>query len=99
MYSFAFLEELPAVVNKTGEGIEQLYDAILLSKGIILNSEINLERIIKQSHNPHLNSIYDSLLAHRAILLGIRQFGDQKDLILKDSLEKITLSEGSSKTL
>lgn len=92
-YSFAFLEELPAIVNKTGQGFEQLYDAILLSKGIILNTEINLERIIKQSKNPQLSSIYDSLLAHRAELLEISQLGDQVDYNLRDSLERITSTE------
>lgn len=92
-YSFAFLEELPAVVNKTKEGFEQLYDAILLSKGIILNSEINLEHIIKQSNNPQLTSIYDSLLEHRANLLEINRLGGQMDYHLKDSLERITLFE------
>lgn len=92
-FSFAFLEELPSVVNKTGNGVENLYDALLLSKGIILNSEINLERIIKNSHSSKLTSIYDSLLEHRIKLLDAEHLNDPISSQLRDSLRIIVANE------
>ena len=92
-FSFAFLEELPAVVNKTENGTEHLYDALLLSKGIILNSEINLERIIKNSHSNKLTSIYDNLLDHRIKLLEIGHLNDSLSIQLRDSLKTLVAKE------
>ena len=92
-FSFAFLEELPAVVDNTGKGIGYLYNALLLSKGIILNSEINLERIIKASHNNRLTSIYEDLLDHRAKLIDVEYMKDPLSIQLRDSLKILVAKE------
>lgn len=55
------------VLSKTNKKITQLcYDGILLSKGILLNSSTNIEKMIKASNDESLSALYSQMLYARS---------------------------------
>lgn len=66
---FAFTKYLPLYTYKCGDKYLKslFYDGILFSKGIILNSEIELLKLISESDNPTLDSLFQEFLYKKRI--------------------------------
>ena len=67
----------------------ELYNALLLRKGILLNSEIEFSRLIRESGNSALVSKYNELIANKNILNKQYQLPVEKRRFDIDSLKHI----------
>ena len=70
LYSRLLGEQIPMYMYYVPtDKLEALaYDALLLIRGALLNSENNLRRVINESHDASLNKIWEELKANRYIL-------------------------------
>ena len=70
LYSRLLGEQIPMYMYYVPtDKLEALaYDALLLIRGALLNSENNLGRVINESHDASLNKIWEELKANRYIL-------------------------------
>lgn len=73
------------------------YDAQLLSKGILLNSYIEFEKVLRSTGDKELSDIYEQIKKNKKQITEIAEKGDNSELLLSlkqtnDALE-ITLSE------
>ena len=94
MYSRLLGEQIPMYMYYVPtDKLEALaYDALLLIRGALLNSENNLRRVINERHDASLNKIWEELKANRYILS--KQL--EKDSLVRktnvDSLQKVIYS-------
>ena len=94
LYSRLLGEQIPMYMYYVPtDKLEALaYDALLLIRGALLNSENNLRRVINERHDASLNKIWEELKANRYILS--KQL--EKDSLVRktnvDSLQKVIYS-------
>lgn len=80
--------------TRTSEMATLTYDAALLSKGILLNSAIEFEKLIAQIGDPHLKSIYEQTKANEAEIAHLRESAEtdeELDRILRLTEENKSL--------
>ena len=65
------------------------YNSILLSKGLLLNAEIEIYNLIEKSNNQKLKDRYNVLLRNRVILDKLYQLPPEQRLMNADSLESL----------
>ena len=65
---FDLLFPLICYYKQKPEICSELYNALLLRKGILLNSEIEFGRLIRESGNPDLINYYNELIANKNLL-------------------------------
>ena len=94
LYSRLLGEQIPMYMYYVPtDKLEALaYDALLLIRGALLNSENNLRRVINEKHDASLNKIWEELKANRFILSK----EIEKDSLVRktnvDSLQKVIYS-------
>ena len=85
---FDWLFPLVCYYNQNHEICSELYNALLLRKGILLNSEIEFGRIIRESGDSNLISNYNELLANKNMLNRQFQLPVKQRVFDVDSLRK-----------
>ena len=87
-----YFEEFPRYINKlqTESLIESGYDAILLSKGILLNSEVELIKLIESSNDSTLIQRFRYLQQQYQSSLVSNNASIQRDSVLKALKEEET---------
>lgn len=90
---FDWLFPLVCYYNGQPTLYSELYNALLLRKGILLNSEIEFSRLIRESGNSALVSKYNELLANKSILNKQYQLPVEQRRFDIDSLKHIINEE------
>ena len=75
--------------QKQPELCSEFYNALLLRKGILLNSEIEFGRLIRESGNPGLINNYNVLIANKSLLNRQYQLPVEQRIFDVDSLRHI----------
>lgn len=65
---FDWLFPFVCYYNQQPEMCSELYNALLLRKGILLNSEIEFGRLVRESGDPRLINNYNELIANKNLL-------------------------------
>lgn len=90
---FDWLFPLVCYYNQRPDLHSELYNALLLRKGILLNSEIELSRIIRESGDFTLVSRYNQLVANTNLLNKQLQLPIEQRLFDIDSLKNIIIED------
>lgn len=81
-----FENDLPNIASKYKENLAGIvYDGLLLSKGLLLNSELEISSLITESEDKNLLNDYYKLRVLRSRIYNL----DRKDVYLVDSLENV----------
>ena len=93
-YNQWFLQELPlfAYYYSSDSLVSTLYDATLLSKGILLSSEIEFARLIKESGNATLITEFEKLI-------NLKQISSKGKMTGELSLEELNILNSEISTL
>lgn len=83
---FDWLFPLVCYYKQQPELCSEFYNALLLRKGILLNSEIEFGRLIRESGNPDLISNYNALIANKNLLNRQYQLPVEQRIFDVDSL-------------
>ena len=94
LYSRLLGEQIPMYMYYVPtDKLEALaYDALLLIRGALLNSENNLRRVINERHDASLNKIWEELKADRYILSKEIEKDSLSRKLNVDSLQKVIYS-------
>ena len=94
LYSRLLGEQIPMYMYYVPtDKLEALaYDALLLIRGALLNSENNLRRVINERHDASLNKIWEELKADRYILSKQIEKDSLSRKLNVDSLQKVIYS-------
>ncbi len=94
LYSRLLGEQIPMYMYYVPtDKLEALaYDALLLIRGALLNSENNLRRVINEKHDASLNKIWEELKANRFILSKEIEKDSLSRKLNVDSLQKMIYS-------
>ena len=94
LYSRLLGEQIPMYMYYVPtDKLEALaYDALLLIRGALLNSENNLRRVINERHDASLNKIWEELKADRYILSKEIEKDSLSRELNVDSLQKVIYS-------
>ena len=88
-YKHYYLEAFPWVAFTCDSGYDKLYDAILFSKGILLNSKINVGKLIVESGDEDLINTYHQLVMQRSELKRLSS-GDH--VLNKERIDSLSAS-------
>ncbi len=69
--------------------IDLTYDATLLSKGLLLNTEIEMQKLILESGDDQLLNKYNELTANKKTLFKLYQTPKSNRILNTDSLERV----------
>ncbi len=86
---FDWLFPLVCYYKQEPELCSECYNALLLRKGILLNSEIEFGRLIRESGNSLLISQYEKLVTNRSLLNRQYQLPTDQRIINLDSLKHV----------
>ena len=86
---FDWLFPLVCYYNQQPEMCSELYNALLLRKGILLNSEIEFGRLIRKSGDSMLISHYNELIANKKMLNRQYQLPVEQRVFDVDSLRHV----------
>ncbi len=86
---FDWLFPLVCYYKQQPELCSEFYNALLLRKGILLNSEIEFGRLIRESGNPDLISNYNALIANKNLLNRQYQLPVEQRIFDVDSLRHV----------
>ena len=80
-YSGWFTYTLPGLLqlNHDNELLPSAYNSMLLSKGLLLNSEVEVSKLIAEKGDETARKLYDDIQAHRARLAKLVQSSGDKD--------------------
>lgn len=83
---FDWLFPLVCYYKQQPEICSEFYNALMLRKGILLNSEIGFGRLIRESGNPSLINNYNELIANKNLLNRQYQLPNEQRIFDVDSL-------------
>ena len=74
-YSAWFTYTLPGLLqlNRSDELLPSAYNSMLLSKGLLLNSEVEVGKLIAEKGNEDARKLYEDIQSHRARLTKLAQ--------------------------
>ena len=95
MYSVFFSNNIVEIANEvpSPKQIALAYNGQLLSKGLTLNSEIEIQKLIDKSNDTELADRYNKIRRHRSILDKLYQTPINKRRISVDSLRQVIENE------
>lgn len=82
-----------AYTNRDKRLRSTLYDAVLLSKGILLNSEIEVRKLVEESGSEEAKRLYKKMQDVRVALSKIKQGGGANDSDFKATSDSLALYE------
>lgn len=88
-YWFEYFIQFYALICPTDSLICNGYDGVLLSKGLLLNTELEMKNILKESNNLDIMKMYESLNYNKRLLNTEYEKPIKERLVNTDSLSRI----------
>ena len=97
-YNYWYENFLPNIAYKIRDKklMSTLYDGMLLSKGILLNSEIEMSRLLLESGDTTVVSLYEQMRANRNIVSKQREDIAMKSTSMNDSIKTFAMQYADS---
>ena len=97
-YKYWYEYFLPNIAYKIRDKklMSALYDGMLLSKGILLNSEIEMSRLLLESGDTTVVSLYEQMRANRNIVSKQREDIAMKSASMNDSIKTFAMQYADS---